>query len=89
MAMNGGEGPDSYVQNSTYQVIYFSIYFLSYLVCTTSPFNGVCSYKKNKIKNKKLVFVEATTTYMKMAGWFVLGYLIKILLFIENWGSNG
>ena len=45
--------------------------------------------KINKLKNKKLVFVEATTTYMKMAGWFVLGYLIKILLFIENWGSNG
>ena len=68
----------------TFRSIFFPIWFVPHLhLMVFVPIKKI-----NKIKNKKLVFVEATTTYMKMAGWFVLGYLIKILLFIENWGSN-
>ena len=38
--MNGGEGSNSYAQNSTYQ-IYFLIYFSYLVVFITSPFNGI------------------------------------------------
>ena len=65
-------GPDSYVRNSTYQVIYFLIYSISHLVCTASPFNSVC---RNNYKS--------TTNYMKMAGCGLC--LIILLKFFCSW----
>ena len=53
--MNGGEGPNSYAQNSAYQVfLIIQAYIFTYLLGV--PYCGLT------------VFVEETTTYMNSVG---------------------